>query len=295
MKNTNGVFPVPNSTLPYWRSELHEIDSIRTSEKLPEECDVVIIGAGLSGVSTAYHLLDGNPSPPSVVLLEAREICSGATGRNGGHVTRSWGTVGSMSKQYGPETMKELSSFVIDQIYAMKATVDKEELDCDALLTRYMETYLVQSEADQAKQVFDEQLAAGYDYVADVNYIKPAVVENISGIKGAKAGITLTSLQLWPYKFVTGLLAILLDRRSINVQTRTPVTSISTFQDGISAVKTPRGSIRAKKVVFATNGYTVGIVPKYAKRIVPWKSLALTSALLRILVTCRHISIIPTG
>ena len=85
-----------------------------------------------------------------------------------------------MSKQYGPETMKELSSFVIDQIYAMKATVDKEELDCDALLTRYMETYLVQSEADQAKQVFDEQLAAGYDYVEDVNYIKPAVVENVS-------------------------------------------------------------------------------------------------------------------
>lgn len=83
MKNTNGVFPVPNSTLPYWRSELHEIDSIRTTEELPEECDVVIIGAGLSGVSTAYHLLDANPSPPSIVLLEAREICSGATGRNG--------------------------------------------------------------------------------------------------------------------------------------------------------------------------------------------------------------------
>jgi len=76
-------FPVPNSTLPYWRTELHEIDGHRSSETLPEECDVLIIGAGLSGVSTAYHLLDNNPSPPSIVLLEAREICSGATGRNG--------------------------------------------------------------------------------------------------------------------------------------------------------------------------------------------------------------------
>jgi hypothetical protein len=77
------IYPVENATVPYWRSELHEIDSYRSTEELPEECDVVIIGAGLSGVSTAYWLLDDNPKPPSILLLEARQICSGATGRNG--------------------------------------------------------------------------------------------------------------------------------------------------------------------------------------------------------------------
>jgi myosin-crossreactive antigen len=76
-------FPVANATVPYWRTELHEIDSHRSTEDLPADCDIVIIGAGLAGVSTAYFLLDGNPSPPSIVLLEAREVCSGATGRNG--------------------------------------------------------------------------------------------------------------------------------------------------------------------------------------------------------------------
>lgn len=79
----HNIFPVPNATTPYWRSELHEIDSIRSTEDLPESCDVLIIGAGLSGVTTAYHLLDENPSPPSIVILEARQVCSGATGRNG--------------------------------------------------------------------------------------------------------------------------------------------------------------------------------------------------------------------
>jgi len=82
MEGSN-VFPVPNSTAPFWRSELHEIDSIRSTDRLPKECDVLIIVGGLSGVSTAYHLLDENPSPPSIVILEAREVCSGATGRNG--------------------------------------------------------------------------------------------------------------------------------------------------------------------------------------------------------------------
>lgn len=79
------IYPVENATLPYWRSELHAIDSYRSTDELPEECDIVIIGAGLSGVSTAYFLLEDNPTPPSVVLLEAREICSGATGRNGNY------------------------------------------------------------------------------------------------------------------------------------------------------------------------------------------------------------------
>jgi glycine/D-amino acid oxidase-like deaminating enzyme len=88
----------------------------------------------------------------------------------------------------------------------------------------------------------------------------------------------MTALQLWPYKFVTGLLARLVERSSINIQTHTPATSISQSKDGISTVSTARGSIRAKKVIFATNGYTTGVLPQFANKIVPVK------------ITCSHIS-----
>ena len=83
--NTNDKpsYPNPDSTLPFWRTEPHELDNHRSSDKLPTECDVVIIGAGYAGIATAYHLYDDNPSPPSIVLLEARQACSGATARNG--------------------------------------------------------------------------------------------------------------------------------------------------------------------------------------------------------------------
>lgn len=90
--------------------------------------------------------------------------------------------------------------------------------------------------------------------------------------------MTTTALQLWPYKFVTGLLARLIERSSINVQTYTRVTSVTQSYDGCSVVSTSRGSIQAKKVVFATNGYTTGLLPEFAKKIVPVK------------VTCSHIS-----
>lgn len=80
---SQNVFPVPDATLPFWRTELHSLDSHQSTQLLPSHCDVLIVGAGYSGVATAYHLLDANPLPPSVVILEARETCSGATGRNG--------------------------------------------------------------------------------------------------------------------------------------------------------------------------------------------------------------------
>ena len=65
------------------RTELDDLDSHRSTETLPEECDVIIVGAGFAGASIAHYIYENNPTPPRVVILEAREACSGATGRNG--------------------------------------------------------------------------------------------------------------------------------------------------------------------------------------------------------------------
>ena len=78
-----GRFPEPQSTLPFWRTQTHALDTHRSTESLLAQCDVLIIGGGYAGAATAYHLLEDNASPPSVVILEARQACSGATGRNG--------------------------------------------------------------------------------------------------------------------------------------------------------------------------------------------------------------------
>jgi hypothetical protein len=92
----NGVlsFPVAPATTPYWRNCVASIDDHRSTEILPAQADIVIIGAGYAGASIAHHLIEQHRGRtlPSVVILEAREACSGATGRNGmvllGHTFR---------------------------------------------------------------------------------------------------------------------------------------------------------------------------------------------------------------
>lgn len=80
---TTPCLPVPNATVPFWRTNLDPLDSHRSTEELPSHCDILVIGAGYAGASTIHHILKQQTSPLKILLLEAREACSGASGRNG--------------------------------------------------------------------------------------------------------------------------------------------------------------------------------------------------------------------
>ena len=59
-----------------------EVASFQSDAELPLTADYVVIGSGISGTCISWFLLEQNPQL-QVVVLEAREVCSGATGRNG--------------------------------------------------------------------------------------------------------------------------------------------------------------------------------------------------------------------
>jgi glycine/D-amino acid oxidase-like deaminating enzyme len=100
------------------------------------------------------------------------------------------------------------------------------------------------------------------------------ILEQLSGVKGAKACLSCTAGHVWPYKMVMHLLQVVVDKGA-NLQTTTSVTSVSSFPDsnGCWTVTTPRGSIKATKVVFATNAYTSSLLPQFADKIVPVRGI----------------------
>lgn len=75
----------------FWRTNPHVLDDHRSTPEVPARVGIAVIGAGYAGVSTIYHILQSckakNVATPSIVLLEARQACSGATGRNGKEAT----------------------------------------------------------------------------------------------------------------------------------------------------------------------------------------------------------------
>lgn len=77
LKKSPGL-PVPNPSLPFWTIPKATISSGK--QPLPDYADIVVIGSGITGASFVYNALETDASV-RVVMLEAREVCSGATGR----------------------------------------------------------------------------------------------------------------------------------------------------------------------------------------------------------------------
>ncbi|KAJ9269195.1 hypothetical protein DTO212C5_4690 [Paecilomyces variotii] len=232
MSTRQGPIPVSDSTLPFWRTAPHELDKHRSTPDLPTECDILIVGAGFSGASLAYHIYDGNPSPPSVLILEAREACSGATGRNGGHIKPDiFYSIPQNSKRYGPKAASHLARFEASQLTAIKNLVQKEQIDCDFVLTRTCDAIIDPSVAKDAEKAFHGLIQEGTADLDDVQFI--------SG-KYAK-------------------------------RTMTPVIEVSDrpLPGGRWLVKTERGNVKAKKVIFATNAYTSRLAPEFSNKIIP--------------------------
>ena len=84
--------PVPNPSSSFWHSEPNEfLLGHRTTPELPATADIVIVGSGITGSSVARFLAeDDRAKGRNIVMLEAREACWGATGRNGGTQTYTY-------------------------------------------------------------------------------------------------------------------------------------------------------------------------------------------------------------
>ncbi|TGO44707.1 hypothetical protein BCON_0472g00030 [Botryotinia convoluta] len=292
---TSHNFPTAakDSTVPFWHSKKHQLHDFRSTDILPvnDIIDVVIIGAGYAGVATAYNLVknDTTSNCPKlfVMILDARSVCSGATGRNGGHLRPDlYGHIPKYINRAGVRAGAEIAEFEIAHVQALKELILRENIDCDFILTRTCDVWNNQDTDDEAKAVYDRlRLNPELSYMEDVQFTigKDAeTLSSVSGVKGAKACSTYTAATLSPYKLITSLLASALTTGSINLQTNTPVISIKQSAHGYHLVETSRGIIRARKVVHENNACVSGLLPEYAKKIIPCKGI------------CCHITI-PKG
>jgi len=129
---------------------------------------------------------------------------------------------------------------------------------------------LNQSCADDFRAALQEFDADGGEVDGIIEWISdPQEARRRTRCVYAHAAATHPASSFWPYKFVTSLLRLCIDRFSLNLQTNTPVLSVVPSGDGNWVVETGRGSVLAAKVVFATNAYTSTLLPEFTDKIIP--------------------------
>ena len=110
--------PVENATVSFWQEPPHSFANQR-SESLPKEADIVIIGSGITAISTALHLVR-QCGPSKIVMLEARSAISGATGRNGGHIKAvPWADYHALKVEFGKESAMKITKFRLAHLDAL--------------------------------------------------------------------------------------------------------------------------------------------------------------------------------
>ncbi|MCK2182566.1 NAD(P)/FAD-dependent oxidoreductase [Halomonas getboli] len=232
-------------------------------------CDVCVVGAGFSGISAALHLAEKGLK---VRVLEAARVGFGASGRNGGQIVNSYSRdMDVIEDKYGAGTARALGDMAFEGNRIIRERIARYGIDCDlregnlfaacnakqmkglvehkALWERYGNRELELLEGREVKREVGTERYVG------------ALVDHSGG-------------HIHPLNLVLGQAAAIESLGGV-IHEQTPVTHI---EHGSPVVlSTPRGTVRAERVVMAGNAYHQGIMPALEGKSMPCGTQIITT------------------
>ena len=214
------------------------------------DVDVAIVGAGFTGLWTAYYLQERNPAL-RIAIIEAQVAGFGASGRNGGWCSALFPTgMDKLARIFGRDRALAMQDAMHSTVTEIERVIAKERIDCDWQLggTLVLARSVVQLEAAQSE--IDDWRSWGY---GESDY---ALLDEKQTRARAQAthllGATWTPhcAALHPAKLVRSL-ANLVESRGVQIYENTQALEISPH-----SVATSNGTVSATYVVRATEGYT---------------------------------------
>jgi gamma-glutamylputrescine oxidase len=225
------------------------------------EADVCVVGAGLSGCSTAMHLAQRGYR---VVVLEAERIGYGASGRSGGQIIPGWaGGMDKIAAQLGKADAKRVWDYSIEGIELTRDLIARNHIDCE-LAWGHMHVAL---KPRQRQELLDMQR----EQVEDFGYGKLRFMEReetrswiaskryIAGLLDSGAG------HLHPLRYTIGV-----GKAAIAAGARIcEKSAVTDIQYGPTVtVKTAKGSVRARFVALCANVGHVELSRRLARKLI---------------------------
>jgi gamma-glutamylputrescine oxidase len=249
-----------------------------TAEPLPAfpklagevKADVVIIGAGYTGLSAAHHIAKSGLSP---VVLEANHPGWGASGRNGGVITAKFRlSFREIDAAHGRAMARRMYEIAHDSVEMVDELVSEFGIE-SARLTRSGQVKAAHNDATLRAAIDEAAWMTREMRDTEVRILDPHQVRDETGSQVFVGGILNPgSGGIHPLNYLRGL-AKGVAQRGVPVFQESPVLALRRDGDGVVA-ETPDGVVRARQAIIATNSYSdlTSATARVQRTLVPFRS-----------------------
>ncbi len=230
-----------------------------------QSADLVVVGAGLTGLWTAIHLRQLDPGL-DVAIVEAGRVASGASGRNAGILSDTIDhSHGLAIDHFGRDEAQRLAALGRANLAELTGFLSAHGIECDleptgilttALTPRHMRQLEDSLAAARSLGVHDWQILSADEMRAEIHS------ERYEGALLNPAGAILD-----PVRLTTGL-ARYARSMGIRILENSPVETLEPERDGVR-ITTGAGRLRARRCVLATSAYTHRLLPRVRHRFIP--------------------------
>lgn len=234
------------------------------------QADVVVIGAGYTGLSAAHHLAQSGLAP---IVLEANRPGWGASGRNGGVITAKFRlSFPAIAAGHGRDMAKRMYEIAHEATDIVSELVDAHGID-DAGLTRSGQVKAAHNQETLAYAVKEAEWLRAELGDTTMSVLNADQVRDETGSAGFVGGVlNAGSGGIHPLNYLHGL-AEGVSKRGIAIHGGTPALQLRREGSGV-LVETPCGTVRAKQAIVATNSYS-DLTPAtrdYQRTLIPFRS-----------------------
>jgi glycine/D-amino acid oxidase-like deaminating enzyme len=226
-----------------------------------KQVDVCIIGGGFTGLSAALHLAQQGVD---VAVLEAHEPGWGASGRNGGQVNPGLKhDPDQVEADFGPDLGRRMVALSGDAPNVVFRLIEQHQIECDALQSGTLRAAIGERDAVGVRASAEQGMRRG----GPVELLERDAAAELTGTRRyICATLYRQGGQLNPLGYARGLAQAAMQAGAA-VHGATPALGVR--RNGVWIVRTPSGTVRADKLVLATNGYTGDVWPGLRRSIVP--------------------------
>lgn len=237
---------------PYWYDDADEPDSNPTLVR-SESCDLCIVGGGYTGLWTAIIAKERDPSR-DVILIDAHEVGSAASGRNGGFMDSSLTHGVANAQQRFPNEVNVLEELGLQNLNEIESAIRRYNIDCDYERTGAIDVATSSHPASYLAELRDDyqqlrSLGQSVEWLDQETLRSQVHSPTYSGGLWRKDRAALVD----PARLAWGLKTA---AESLGVRIYEDSKAISVEKDGVGVlVDTPLGRVRAGKVALGTNAF----------------------------------------